>query len=382
MTGADALDRLRAAYDDRSGTIAARKAAGERLVGYFLNSVPVELMLAADLSPVRLVGDPARGSVRADAYMEEFFDGEIRAIFEAMLAGDHAAMDLVVIPRSSEVYLQLYYFLLEIPRWEPEAKLPPIHLFDLLQTPRWTSARYDMGRMKAFADRLAEAGGATVDDERLAQAIRTVNQVRALLTQVSQLWRGRPRCLSGVDALKVIGGVGILEREEMVLALEALLADPPMPLPEGGPRVMIKGSPQHDPRFTALVESCGVSVVAHDHVAGDRLFETPVSTEGNPWEALVHRYQREIPGPRAYPQAREDQRMLALARQAEVDGVVIIHDEWDDTLGWEYPDQKTLLDANGIPSLFLKRQPWFTPDEDAQRAAVSAFVVELGGSPA
>jgi hypothetical protein len=69
--------------------------------------------------------------------------------------------------------------------------------------------------------------------------------------------------------------------------------------------------------------------------------------------------------------------MLELARRAQVEGVIIFHDEWDDTLGWEYPDQKALLEGNGIATLFMKRQPYFNPPEDVQGATVSAFVKSL-----
>lgn len=372
------LAALSAAYAGQFAVAARRKAAGERLVGYFLNSVPVELILAAGLDPIRLRGEPADRPVRADRYMEEYFDGEVRAIFEALLDGRYALLDLLVVPRPSEVYLQLYYLIREIPRWEPQAALPPTVLFDLLQTPSYTTARYDLGRMRALADRLGEAGGEAVDNARLAAAIRTANRLRAALCAAAPLWRGDEPRLSGADALRVIGAAGVLGTAEATALIEALVANPPPPLCAAGPRLLIKGSPQHDTRFTELVESCGARVVAHDHLGGDRTFERPVSEEGDPWEALVHHYQREIPGPRAYPQAREDQRFLKLANAAAVDGVIIIHDEWDDTLGWEFPDQKRLLDEHGIPVLFLKRQPWFDPPEDLQREAVTAFIATLG----
>ena len=377
MNGQDALDRLRAAYDDRLGEARARKTAESRLIGYCLNSVPVELILAAGGDPIRLAGDPGRSVAIADRYMEEYFDGEVRALFSALVEGDYAMLDLLVVPRSSEIYLQLYYFLREMATWEPAAKLPQLHLFDLLQTPHWTTAKYDLGRLHALAERL---GG--VDDDRLRAGIETTNRLRTLLMQASLLWHKRPRRLSGVDALKVIGATSILSPAEAIAVLEALVADPPPPLADTAPRLLLKGSPQSDARVTELIEGCGASIVAHDHVAGDRTYTTTVLTEGDPWEALVQHYQREIPGPRAYPQAREDAAFMALAEQAEVDGVIFFHDEWDDTLGWEYPDQKALLDARGIPSLFLKRQPYHSPPVAEQRAAVTGFLDILAKVPA
>ncbi|WP_169542606.1 2-hydroxyacyl-CoA dehydratase subunit D [Sphingomonas baiyangensis] len=376
MTDA-ALARLRAAYADPAAEVARAHAAGTPVVGYFLNSVPIELVLAAGMHPIRLTGRTERTPVRADRYMEEYFDGEVRAIFEALLAGEHAALDLLVVPRSAEIYLQLYYWIGEIPRWEPEVALPPAWLFDLLQTPSYTTTRYVIGRLHAMAERLHRAGGVVIDDARLAGGIALANRLRAAVTAASTLWHGEAPRLSGADALHVIAAAQILHPDEAIAVLEALVGNPPAPIQRSGPRLMVKGSPQHHTRFTMLVEDCGARVVAHDHIAGDRIFERPVRESGDPWEALALHYQREIPGPRAYPQAREDARFLALAEAAAVDGVVIIHDEWDDTLGWEYPDQKRAMDARGLPSLFLKRQSWFAPPEAAQRAAIGGFIDQI-----
>jgi benzoyl-CoA reductase/2-hydroxyglutaryl-CoA dehydratase subunit BcrC/BadD/HgdB len=376
MNSRDALDRLRAAYDDRLGEAQRRKAAGSRLAAYFLNSVPVEVIVAAGLDPIRLVGDPGRHAPIADRYMEEYMDGEVRSIFGSVLTGEFDVADLLVVPRSSEVYLQLYYFLGEMPDWEPAAKIPLLYLFDLLQAPHWVTARYDVGRMHAFAERLAEIGR-PVTDEGLAQAIALVNRLRALLQRASALWRGPAPVIDGVDTLKIIGAASVLSPDAAIAALEALLADPPAPLPARRPRLMLKGSPQSDPHVTALIEAAGGGVVAHDHVAGDPTFDRLVNEADDPWEALAVHYQRHIPGPRVHPQVEQDARFLALAQAAAVDGVIIFHDEWDDTLGWEYPDQKRLLDIAGIPSLFLKRQPYFDPPVAEQRAAVETFLREI-----
>ena len=128
---------------------------------------------------------------------------------------------------------------------------------------------------------------------------------------------------------------------------------------------------------TALVESCGAVVVADDHIAGERAFEHRVAEDGNPMEALTEHYHRHSPSPRSYPQAEQDRRFVELVEQARVQGVIFFHDEWDDVLGWDYPDQKKMLDARGVKSLFLKKQSYRAPDRAAQREAVRGFVRSL-----
>ena len=122
----NALDTLRQAYRDREQAARAARDGGARVVGYFSNNVPEELILAAGLFPVRLTGDPADTTELGDRYMEEFCDGAIRSIFDRMLRGHFNFADLIIIPRTSESYLQLYYYLLEVRNWERERPFPEI----------------------------------------------------------------------------------------------------------------------------------------------------------------------------------------------------------------------------------------------------------------
>lgn len=376
------LDILRAAYASPYAAAREHRARGGKVVGYFLNSVPEELIVAAGCFPVRLRGEPTHRSPLSERYMEDYMDGEVRASFAALLEGQFDFLDLLVIPRNSEVYLQLYYFLLEMPNWEPAARIPPLHLFDLLQTPSATTHQYVVGRLRAFADRLTSIGGTAVTATSLAQAISTVNVQRRLLQQASRLWQGSPPAISGADALALISSAAFMRFDDYARCLSDLLADPP-PALEARPRILIKGSPQSDARFTSLVEQLGGSVVAHDHLWGDRTYATTVDERCEPWSALARHYCFEIPSPREYPQAKADERFVQLVKRAHVEGVIFYHDEWDDTLGWEYPDQKQLLDALGVPSLFLKRQHYFDPDEAAQSAALRAFLATIEhGAPA
>ena len=371
------LEILRAAYDDRTAEARRRKAAGEIVIGYFLNSVPEELILAAGCFPVRLAGHPARRSAVAERYMEEYFDGEVRSIFGSLIEGEFSFADLIVIPRNSDVYLHLYYMLREVAKWEPRARIPPLYLFDLLQTPSWTTAQYVVGRLRAMAQHFEALSGNAISDDALRAAIRTTNASRKLLIEANTLWSGAAPSLDGVDALKVIGSASAMSRTEHDTALRSLLADPPAARKRSC-RLLVKGSPQSDVRFTALVEKLGGAVVAHDHLWGDRTYDTLIEETKDPWEALALHYGFRIPSPREFPQARADACFLALAARARVDGVIFYHDEWDDTLGWEYPDQKAQLDRAGIPSLFLKRQSWFDPNESMQAAAISAFIAGFG----
>ncbi len=143
--------------------------------------MPTELIAAAGLFPVRLTGDPSETTEIGDRYMEEFHDGNIRSIFDRMLRGHFDFCNLIVVPRTSESFLQLYYYLMEARRWEPSRKFPELYLFDLLQAPGETVARYDRGRLEDLRRTLDLVAGRAMSDANIRTAVASANENRALL---------------------------------------------------------------------------------------------------------------------------------------------------------------------------------------------------------
>jgi len=370
----DALEKLRGAYLDRERAARAVHESGGKVVGYFSHNVPVELIVAAGMFPVRLTGSPDDVTELGDRYMEEFHDGEIRSIFDRMLRGRFNFADLIIVPRTSESFLQLYYYLLEVRRWEPAKPFPELYLFDLLQAPGETVARYVRGRFDHLRAKLGSLAERPIDDQALLAALHAVNENRTRLDGVNWLRRSNPPALSGSDMLRIIGASGFLAREFHSACLDELLEGADALAPLAGARLMVKGSPHDNDGFYRLVESSGAVIVADDHTSGERTFEPLISENGDPVAALTDHYHRHSSSPRSYPQKEQDRRFIELIEAARVQGVIFYHEEWDDVLGWDYPAQKKLLDARGIPSAFLKMQSYRTPDRAAQRDAVLSLV--------
>lgn len=376
-SGEAALATLHRQYRDRESEARRRHDAGQKVVGYFSNNVPEELVLATGMFPVQLTGDPRDTTEVADAYLDDVFDGSIKSIFNRLFTGHFDFVDLIVVPRTSEAFLQLYYFVEEARRWEPDRRVPELYLFDFLQTPFHLTTEWDRSRMDLLRARLERLAGAPVTDIALRQAIATVNGDRRLLQRAASLWRGPAPRLSGVDALAIIGSGWFMDRAEHARLLGAIVAGGSSLPPRSGPCLMVKGSPHDNAGFYEVAEESGAAIVASDHFFGDPNFAALVDEEGDPLDALTGYYQLYSPSIRSYPQSRQDTRFMALIDEAAVEGVVFYHDEHDDTLGWDYPDQKRRLDARNIPSLFLKRQSYGRPDREAQRHALREFIATV-----
>ena len=366
-----ALSKIHAIYDAREQCI--RGDCGRGVIGYVSKNVPIELILAAGLLPIQLTGSPDESTLVGDIYMDEIFDGHVRSLFNRILEGRFNFCDLIIIPRTSEGLLQLYYFLIEARKWEPKRHFPDVYLFDLLQTPYWTTGRYVRGRVNALQQRLEDFSGKSIDDFSLREAVTAVNRTRDLQRKINALRRGTPSRLSGSDALRIFGASGFVPTAEYHELLAEIIASPPAPL-TAGVRVMIKGSPHDNTRFYELVERCGAIVVSDDHTCGERMFDGRVRAADDLLDAIAFYYQTQSYSPRSYPQNDQDAHFLANVETAKVDAVIFFIEEHDDTFGWDYPDQKKALDHLGVSSLFLPLQSYREPDAAAQETAIRKFL--------
>ena len=336
------------------------------------HNVPVELIHAAGLQAWRVFPDKEPTSALTDEVMEPVFDGAIRSLFGQCTAGRWATAALAVIPRSSEGHLQLYYFLQETQRLRPELQMPPLHLFDLLKTPNWATRGYVREQLVILRDALQTLSGRLIDESALAQAWALCQRQRRLLAQVNALRRGGTPRLAGSRMLRIIAAGGVMSPQQHIAAMEDLLAEAHQMPSLAGPRVMVKGSTQDDTALYELIESLGAVVVADDHLGGERSFDHGLDEAASTLDSLAQHYHHHSPSARTLPQAAEDQCSLAIARDAAVQGVVFVIEQHDDTLGWDYPAQKRLFEARGLPTLLLVHQPYRNPDAAAQLAKQSA----------
>lgn len=342
----------------------AARGSSMPVVAYLGNAVPVELIVAAGCFPMMMQGDPLGATPIADVFLDDDFDGDLRSVYERIVSGYYNFASLIVLPRTSNGYLYLYYFLLETRRLRDQP-FPEVVLFDVLQTPYWSTGQYVYQRVRDLQATLERVTGKPMTDDALNAAIAMCNGARRALLALNEQRRAVPPRVSGTAMLRAIADVAHN-------GPQAVPAVPQEELP--GLRVMVKGAPHDNTGFYALVESLGCVIVADDHTTGERAIEHLVDDTVAPVAALADHYHLHAPGIRSFPQAAQDQRFLQIVDAASVQAVIFFHDEFDDTLGWDYPEQKRLLDARGIPSVFLQQQSYRAPDRAAQRAAVLDLV--------
>jgi len=361
---ADALTRLHEAFAAR------HKLAGDlsRSVGFLTPMVPIELILAADLTPVRLHGLPSQTPTLGDTYMENVVDGQVRSLFDRFLRGDFADFPLVLMPRGSEQFLQLYYYLGEVRNWG-EYALPPLKIVDILQMPNEMTARYVRSRLAEVGQALSKIG-APITNASLRDAIVKVNEMRRALQHLNGLRReGR---IKGSDMLRMSLLFGTLPPQDFLnLARDVAQS---ATAPTAGPRIILSGVAQDDPAVYDALEAAGAQVVADDHVKGERVFAHLVDERADPWDALTAYYQNHAPSLRQHPQKELDQQFLKTCRGARIDADLCVLEDCDDTLGWDWPGRRQALEQMRIPSVLLTGRNYFAPDNAALDQAIAKLL--------
>jgi benzoyl-CoA reductase/2-hydroxyglutaryl-CoA dehydratase subunit BcrC/BadD/HgdB len=88
---------------------------------------------------------------------------------------------------------------------------------------------------------------------------------------------------------------------------------------------MISGAVLNSVPFIRDVESLGVVMVADDFCTGLRYWYQMVEESGDPIEALAHRYlNAECPCPRTNPSTLRSDRLIELAKDFKLDGIIAL----------------------------------------------------------
>lgn len=330
-------------------------------VGYVGADVPVELITAAGLRPLRLTGKPGRHSALGDRYLGRGVDPVARSILTRILAGDYGPLEAIVVSRDCEASLRLFYALRELHRVEPELRLPPVRLVDVLHLPHHTTTRYVHAKLAQLREWLGR--WRPIGDDDLAAAITAHDTLRRSLARLAALRRANR--LSGTRFLETVAATTGVPITEAIALVERLLAED---LPEvEGTRLFLTGSSHDHPAVYETLERNGFLVVGEDHDWGELLF---ARTCAAPTElALAERYQHNGP---AAPRASIRQRAshtAAAARACDAEVLFSYARVHDDAPPWDFPEQRA---ATGLPAVLAERQPYGELTPEALAALVPA----------
>ncbi len=378
---ATAFELMQVHYRQRDLAAREWKKRGGKVVGYLCDTVPVELIAAAGLFPLRITGDPLCGTAAADDYLDPVYEGFVRSAVHRMLTGQYDFVDYLVLSRSRDSIAQLYSHLSQIKALNPSLQLPELYAFDVNNNRSYASQFYNLDRTRDLASRLELWSGQPISNARLADAIAAANENRILLQQIAALRAADPPRLSGVEALQIIGASMFMRTEDHNRLLREFLADAASLPPRKGTRVFIEASPLDNLQFYELLEACGATVVGDDHCWGNRHGQDLVETGGDPLECIARRYQYKAPGPEVvFPAGLRAEYCARQVADTRAQAAIFYIYEWDTVQAWDYPGQDSALRTRGIPTQCFMAQSYRLADPEVLKRDLAAFIASVEGT--
>jgi benzoyl-CoA reductase subunit C len=328
-----------------------KKKKGGKVMGYFCTYVPEEILYAADILPVRILGSHEPQDV-TEPHIFGMFCPFCRDCLAQGLKGRYDYLDGIMIAQSCLHIRQAFTsWQLHIPIEYNYYMTTPHHL----QSPR--ALPYLTGELKEFQKSIEEWTGKPITDEDLDRGIETVNKNRRLMKQIYEMRKGDSPPLTGLEAMYMVVSSQMIDKEEHNRILEETLKElqnRTLNKPTGE-RLMILGSEDDDTEFLKMVESLGATFVVDDHCTGSRYFWNEVTPNEKRLEAIAERYINRPACPsKDWPKRTRLPHLLNLAKDYGVQGAILIQQKFCDPHELDIPAIKKLFEENDIPTLFLE----------------------------
>lgn len=325
------------------------KNNGKKVFGYFCSYVPEEIIHAAGIIPVRIMGG-SDDITLADAHLPSYVCSFARSCYDQGMKGHYSYLDGVVFPYTCDTIISVYNI------WKTDINMSYIGFVDPLCAKTEASKKYFREEVARFKESLENFLGKEISDTSLQRSIEIYNENRKLLKKVYELRRSSNPPISGVEALDIVRSSMLTPKEEHNKLLENLLEkiSERENLPETGVRILISGSVIYDPEVLRMIENSGGLVVTDDLCTGTRYFWDLVKTNSPPLNGIADRYYERIPCPCNYPPEKRLEHIMTLINNYKVDAVIFTLQKFCDPHLFDYPFMEERLKEVEIPTLLIE----------------------------
>jgi benzoyl-CoA reductase subunit C len=340
------------------------KAQGKQVIGFFCLYTPEELLSAAGILPVRILGinDPP---THADAHIQPFYCPLSRSVLDQGLRGDYQYLDGLVTAYSCDTYRGIYNIWLHnlSPAYTRILGMP-----SMLDVPE--AEVLLIHELEDFQKSLEDAFDIQINEEDLRHAIEVHNANRQLLRQVYQLRQQVPPPITGTEFLAIILSSMLTFKEEHNRLLREFLANQGTSPDSNNdyPRLMLIGSEMDNLDIIRLIEEPGAVVVADDLCTGSRYFWNDCTSINDPLKAIAQRYLNIIPCPTKYPIQPKYDHILTTIDQFAVQGVIILLQKFCNPHEFELPYLQSLLKERQIPFVCIELDTTYSAEEIQNQA--------------
>ncbi len=340
-------------YDSRHEYVKEwkKKNKNGRVMGYFCTYVPEEILYAANILPVRILGSHEPQDV-TEPHIFGMYCPFCRDCLAQGLKGRYDYLDGVMIAQSCIHIRQAFT------SWQLHVPVSYSYYLSMPHNLQSKHARpYLAGELAAFKKSIEEWTGEKISDAKLDEGIELMNKNRRLSKQIYETRKADNPPLTGLEAMYLAVSSQMVDKKEHSQAMEAALKKLPTRKldRETGARLMIIGSEDDDTEFLKMVESVGATFVIDDHCTGTRYFWNEARKEKDRLASIANRYiDRPACPTKDWPDRTRLPHILKLAKDYNVQGAIIMQQKFCDPHELDTPAIQNMLKENNIPTLFLE----------------------------
>lgn len=330
---------------------------GRRVVGHMPTYVPRELIHAAGMLPVGVVGGGDRLEIiRGDAYFQSYICRIPRSTIELALSHRLDVVDGMLFPAICDVIRNLSGM------WSMIFPGRYVHYVDLPQNfDPAVGGLFWRRELETLRRDFEKLSGNTITDEALCASIAVYNENRRALRDLYAARSRRPWIFPMSETYLLLRAGNVLPPEEHTALLREYLGLAPLESDrrdQDRSRVVLVGmfceQPPHG--LVLTLERAGCYVVDDDLLIGLRWLQDDVPTDGDPLASLVDAYLNHsaMSASRYAPEGDRGRWIIDSVERNIAEGVIFCAASFCDPALLDQPMLVAALDRQGIPHTEFK----------------------------
>lgn len=332
-------------------------APRRRAIGHMPIAVPRELIHAAGMLPVGIVGGGDRLEIiRGDAYFQSYICHIPRSTIELALSGKLDALDGMLFPSICDVIRNLSGM------WQLLFPDRYVHYVDLPQNfDRAVGGRFWRHELDVLREDFARLVGHQISDDELRSSIDVYNLHRGALRELYAARARQPWSFPAAEVYQVIRAGNLMPPEEHTTFVRDYTREAmqdPERRDQDRSRVVVVGMFCEQPPVGLLMtlERAGCWIVDDDLLLGLRWLTDDVSGAGDPLENLAQAFVRaHVKTASMYePEGGRGSWLVERVQRLDAEGVIFCAPSFCDPALLDQPMLMTALDRAGIPHTQFK----------------------------
>jgi benzoyl-CoA reductase subunit C len=359
-TTADIIARATALFEDlHFGAAREWKSAkpGRKVCGYMPIYVPREIIHAADMLPLGIVGGGDQLEViHGDAYYQSYICRIPRSTIELGVSGRLDFVEAMLFPSICDVIRNLSGM------WKMMFPQVYSRYFDVPQNYRDDiGGNYYINELAELRHDLGELRGKPITDDELRNSIVLYNENRHLVRELYALRAERPWQVPAAEAFLLMRAGLVLpveQHSEMLRDYLAAAREEERPRRDNC-RIVLTGVFCEQPPLNLIksLELAGCYVVDDDLLLVTRWLTADVPTEGDPLQnlALAFLHHSESTAAKYEPnQSEKGQHLVRAVKRSNAEGVIFACPSFCDPALLDRPILQHVLKDAGIPYIAFK----------------------------